>query len=270
MTNSPLSSSLQKLTTTLSNQGLTGTEIAEVIWLSATIYKDDLIDVPAQTSESPSSEASDRTEEFPSDSIDSKIEDTKQFSPPKPEPSIAELVPEPVDTLALPENYRPIPVPDASGIRNPLEIARSLRNLAKKAEVGQPTIMDEEATVNSVAETGIWQPVLRPEKELWWDVSLVLDKHPSMCLWQRFAEDLRRILSCYGQFRDVRIWFVEPEGNKVRFVSRNRAIYHKPSELLTGDRRRIEYQLKAGHKEIKKLPLPYRAKGSIVTLIKNN
>ncbi len=30
------------------------------------------------------------------------------------------------------------------------------------------------------------------------------------------------------------------------------------------------YQLKAGHKEIKKLPLPYRAKGSIVTLIKNN
>jgi len=38
----------------------------------------------------------------------------------------------------------------------------------------------------------------------------------------------------------------------------------------TNDRRRIEDQLKAGHTEIKKLPLPYRAKGSIVTLIKNN
>jgi len=233
---STLSPALQKLTTALSQQGLTSTEIAEVLWFATTIVQGDVIDVPSKPIDSSLVETSGiNQKQLPSD----LTADTFPYVAPEP---LAELVPEPVNTLALPEHYRPIPVPDAAGIAAPLEIARSLRVLAKKAAVGQPRILDEEATVDRVAETGIWQPVLRPAEELWWDVALVFDKHPSLCLWQRFAADLHRILCRYGQFRDVRIWFLEPEGsasgNEVRFVSR-RAVGHKPSELLTGDRRRL-------------------------------
>ena len=236
MATSTLSPALQKLTTALSQQGLTSTEIAEVLWFATTIVQGDVIDVPSKPIDSSLVETSGiNQKQLPSD----LTADTFPYVAPEP---LAELVPEPVNTLALPEHYRPIPVPDAAGIAAPLEIARSLRVLAKKAAVGQPRILDEEATVDRVAETGIWQPVLRPAEELWWDVALVFDKHPSLCLWQRFAADLHRILCRYGQFRDVRIWFLEPEGsasgNEVRFVSR-RAVGHKPSELLTGDRRRL-------------------------------
>ena len=270
-----LSPALQKLTTVLSQQGLTGTEIAEVMWFAATIARSEIIDIPARPVDPPPPETPETPDDDPQRSvtdpaIEAEDDDTSPFLPPPdtdppaadlvpepvntlelvpepvntlelvPEPvNTLELVPEPVNTLVLPENYRPIPVPDASGIADPLEIARSLRVLAKKADVGQPRILDEAATVDRVAEMGIWQPVLRPAQELWWDVALVFDQHPSMCLWQRFAADLHRVLCRYGQFRDVRIWFLEPQGEGVRFVSRNRTVCHKPSELLTGDRRRL-------------------------------
>ena len=98
--------------------------------------------------------------------------------------------------------------------------------------------MDEEATVDLISETGVWQPVLKPESELWLDVALVFDTSPSMCLWQRFGADLHRLLARYGEFRDVRIWFLEHKTSKVTLTSRNRRP-RKLNELLTGDRRRL-------------------------------
>ena len=225
----------------ITKQGLTGTEIAEVMWLAATIVQSGVIDVTAKPAdEQPTPEDSSSTPgPLPQDSEDSSSEDSTPSTPPQSDSPTADLVPELANGLKLPDNYRPISVPDAPGITNPLEIARALRILAQKAAVGQAKILDEGATVDSVAETGIWQPVLRPSEELWWDVALVFDKHPSMCLWQRFADDLHRLLCRYGQFRDVRIWFLENQEGNLRFVSRNKTVCHQPSELLTGDRRRL-------------------------------
>ena len=142
-------------------------------------------------------------------------------------------------SLALPPNYKSIPVPDAPAISQALQLARSLRPLARQIEIGLPTLLDEVATVDLIAETGLWQPVLKPESELWLDVALVFDTSPSMCLWQRLGVDLYRLLSRYGEFRDVRVWLLQPTATgKVNLTSRNGTV-HKPSELLTGDRRRL-------------------------------
>jgi formylglycine-generating enzyme required for sulfatase activity len=116
-----------------------------------------------------------------------------------------------------------------------------LRPLARQVEVGKPKILDEDKTVERIADTGVWQPVLKPETELLLDVALVFDTSPSMSLWQRFAEDLRQVFSHYGIFRDLRIWKLHHKSNlatgEVQLTSLSGAI-HNPSELLLGSGRR--------------------------------
>ena len=231
-----MSSSLQRLVTSLSNLGLTGREIAEVIWLAVQKDEAGIVDVAARSvleAETPQSQGQ------PDPPPESSPVD--RMPSPSRQPRQAEVVPFPVDqkpSLALPANYRPIPVPDAPAITQALQLARSLRPLARQVAIGLPTILDEDATVEWIAETRVWQPVLTAEPELWLDVALVFDTSPSMCLWQRFGADLHRLLARYGEFRDVRIWRLEHQSGQVKLTSR-RGVPHKPTELLTGDRRRL-------------------------------
>jgi formylglycine-generating enzyme required for sulfatase activity len=230
---SSLSPSLQRLILTLSNLGLTGREIAETVWLALQSEGDGIITIDVVV-ESPLE--------------DEKSPDAKEiYDPPSVAlhdnvaPAQAEIVPLPVEkisSLALPPNYKLIPVPDAPVISQALLLARALRPLARQIEFGLPTILDEFATVNYIAETGVWQPVLKRESELWLDVALVFDTSSSMCLWQRLGTDIYRLLSRYGEFRDVRIWFLQHTAGKVNLTARQGRSC-RPSELLTGDRRRL-------------------------------
>ncbi|MEM9091271.1 MAG: formylglycine-generating enzyme family protein [Cyanobacteria bacterium P01_F01_bin.53] len=225
------------MVTSLSNLGLTGREIAEVIWLAAQKDEEGIIDVVVR----PVSEEDAPRAEEQADRPQHVLPSVDQTQAPSRQPRQAEVVPSPVEqkpSLALPDNYKPIPVPDAPAITQALQLARSLRPLARQVAIGLPTLLDEEATVERVAETGVWQPVLTAEPELWLDVALVFDTSPSMCLWQRFGVDLHRLLARYGEFRDVRIWRLKHQANRVILTSR-RDVPHKPSELLTGDRRRL-------------------------------
>jgi formylglycine-generating enzyme required for sulfatase activity len=216
---------------TLSNLGLTGKEIAEVIWL-ATQTDDEArtaIDVIAK----------------PILEVERVV--PLSGSPPEidfdiPDPlSQAEIIPalpEKKSSLALPPNYKPIRVRDAPAISQALLLARALRPLARQMAVGLPTILDEAATVDLIAETGVWQSVLKQESEQWLDVALVFDTSPSMCLWQRLGTDVYRLLSRYGEFRDVRIWLLRHTDGKVELTARN-GVPCSPKELLVSDHRRL-------------------------------
>ena len=61
------------------------------------------------------------------------------------------------------------------------------------------------------AEDGIWTPVLRPALTRWLDLALVIDQSPSMAVWARTVEELRRLLERHGAFRDVRIWLLNTD-----------------------------------------------------------
>jgi formylglycine-generating enzyme required for sulfatase activity len=250
---------LARLVQTLNKLDLTGREIAEALWLAARATQENrgpAIEVAATPVPESSEAPEDPQESEPGDDP----EKPNPPSPPDPEAQ-ANLVSPPVQTpsLALPADYKPLPVPDAPALSQPLQLARALRVLARQVAVGLPQVLDETATVESIAETGLWNPVLKPATELWLDVALVFDRSPSMCLWERLGFDLHRLLSRYGQFRDVRVWFLEagplgpgplgpgplgpgplgpgPLGH-ICLKSRS-GIIHKPSELLTGDRRRL-------------------------------
>lgn len=151
MVESSLSPSLQRLISTLSKLGLTGSEIAETIWLAVQPGDSGIITIDVVAEPMPEEEKSPEVEENPTlPGIELNDEATA--------PSHGEIVPPPVEktsSLALPPNYKRIPVPDAPAISQALLLARALRPLARQIAFGLPTILDELATVNRIAETGI-------------------------------------------------------------------------------------------------------------------
>ena len=235
MKDSALNVSLQDLVSTLGDLGLTGREIAEAIWLAGQTVDADrtTIDIPAQPIEEPIAPpiASDLNPL-------SDREPVGDFSVP---PAQAEIIPSPVQktsSLALPPNYKHIPVPDASALSQALLLARALRPLARQVAIGLPSVLDESATVDRIAQTGVWNPVLKPESELWLDVALVFDASPSMSLWQKLGAEVQKLLSRYGEFRDVRTWKLKHVDGTVKLASHN-GVECKPKELRVGDRRRL-------------------------------
>jgi formylglycine-generating enzyme required for sulfatase activity len=230
-----LNPSLQNLVATLGDRGLTGREIAEAIWLLGQTVEADrtTIDIPTDPIEDP-------IEETPITEIESLSdrEPMGDFSVP---PAQAEIIPSPVQknsSLALPPNYKPIPVPDAPALSQALLLARALRPLARQVAIGLPSVLDEAATVDRIAQTGVWNPVLKPESELWLDVALVFDTSPSMSLWQKLGAEVQKLLSRYGEFRDVRTWKLKHIDGTVKLTSQN-GVECKPKELRVGDRRRL-------------------------------
>ena len=235
MKDSLLNPSVQTLVATLGDLGLTGREIAEAIWLAGQTVDDDrtTIDIPSQPVEEPIAP--------PLVSNISTLPDRDPVGDFSVPPAQAEIIPSQVDkmpSLALPPNYKPIAIPDAPALSQALLLARALRPLARQVAIGLPTVLDEAATVDRIAETGVWQPVLKPESELWLDVALVFDTSPSMSLWQRLGADVQKLLSRYGEFRDVRTWKLRHVDGTVELTAQN-GVECKPKELRVGDRRRL-------------------------------
>ncbi len=240
MSETSLSPSLQRLIKTLSQSDLdlaTGREIAEVLWL-AQKTQGDFITVESKVVIEPEKEETEEALEEPTDS-GNRLPPSP--NPPETEPQ-AEIVPPPLEqtsALDLPGNYQHIPVRDAPAIAQSLNLARALRPLARQIAMGLPTLLDERATVEQIAETGVWQPVLKSASELWLEVALVFDRSPSMVLWERLRRDLYRLLSHYGEFRDVRLWWLQSTETGEVNLTRPNGTVCKPRDLLTSDHRRL-------------------------------
>ncbi len=101
----------------------------------------------------------------------------------------------------------PIKVPDVASLRHPLQIAKALRPLIQYIASGKAVFLDEEATINRIAELeGICIPVLKSPLELRFDLALVVDKSDSMIFWQRATQELQQLLKHYGIFRNMQTW----------------------------------------------------------------
>jgi tetratricopeptide (TPR) repeat protein len=96
--------------------------------------------------------------------------------------------------------------PAVPAIADELDILRGLLPLRRKVRSTSQSQLDEAATANWIAETGLWAPVVGPVNERWLDVALVVDDSESMGIWQRTVTELRTLLERSGSFRDVRVW----------------------------------------------------------------
>lgn len=97
------------------------------------------------------------------------------------------------------------------------EIEKALNPLKRRIASRGQVFLNEEATAELHAETGMWLPQLEPDQERWLTVTLLVDSGDSMRLWSHTAQRLAETLHCSGAFRDVRTvrWQEDGSGGEV-------------------------------------------------------
>ncbi|MEV5977222.1 SAV_2336 N-terminal domain-related protein [Streptomyces sp. NPDC052114] len=107
---------------------------------------------------------------------------------------------------------RPVPFTAAevpSALPGLLSAQRALRPLQRHRGASRPSwrVLDEEATAEAQARTGLLTPVFRSSRQRRAAaMQVILDSSSSMVVWSRMAEELRQACASTGAFQDVRLY----------------------------------------------------------------
>ncbi len=145
---------------------------------------------------------------------------------------------------------KPLMIPAAAALRQPLKLARSLRALARKIESRTQEVIDEEATAIAIAEKNPVGIVSRPAKERWLDLELIVEHSRVAALWEQTSKEFIELLECLGAFRTVRVWtlrtYTDKEGkyeprltSGIRESEGKGTRVGKPKELVDSSGRRL-------------------------------
>ncbi len=116
-----------------------------------------------------------------------------------------------------------IRVPAAPALGSRLDLTRAWRPFKRRVPSRHEQVLDEEATAARIADSdlNLWLPAMRPARERWLELALVVDGHESMAIWRRSVTELRQILERLGAFKDVRSWILDhPEGDPAALAIR--------------------------------------------------
>ncbi|MFJ4469138.1 SAV_2336 N-terminal domain-related protein [Streptomyces sp. NPDC089424] len=153
--------------------------------------------------------------------------------------------------------FTPAPGTDATGIRTapvsapaapvlpePLALQRGLRPLQRyRAPVRPvPRTLDERATAERAAESGIVLPVLRTERSREARLLLLMDVSTSTVVWQQVLDELRQVCERAGAFREVRVQYLhEAPGGLPGYAATPERVrpLHAPEQLSDPTGRRL-------------------------------
>ncbi|MFD7417094.1 hypothetical protein ACFV9B_36525, partial [Kitasatospora purpeofusca] len=82
-------------------------------------------------------------------------------------------------------------------------LGRALRPLGRRTPGRDPVELDETATADAIAATGILLPALRPAHEPRWRLAFVTDRSGRPELWERTADEFYALLRRTGAFRET-------------------------------------------------------------------
>jgi hypothetical protein len=119
------------------------------------------------------------------------------------------------------QRVRPIRTPPVSTMSGSQKLMRPLLPMRRVPNRLQP-ILDENATADSAAHSGIVVPELRASAERGLSLTVVVDTGPAMSVWDRLEDDLLTLFRRLGAFRDVRKWYLRTAEDAVLGVSRTR------------------------------------------------
>ncbi|MCC5619424.1 hypothetical protein LC605_31065 [Nostoc sp. CHAB 5836] len=176
---------------------LTAQELADIIWLMVQIK---------QSSDTAEISPVPTTDNSPT--ISSPPENTQSID----FPEIVEPVQKtaPVYSKSVSESAGlPIKITDPLALRNTLTLGRSLRPLMRKVPSLTETVLDEEATVISIAEEDFWLPVVQPVLTRWLEVALVIEETARYPLWRQILIEFQQLLERHGAFRNVTLWHLK-------------------------------------------------------------
>ncbi len=117
---------------------------------------------------------------------------------------------------------RRIDLPQAAALPGARLLARALRPLRRDVAAPKGLVFDELATVERIAEEGLWLPVFRPATERWLEVVVVVDASLSMWFWRRAVRELERTMSYCGAFRSVATWWLDVGKGSPRLFASDR------------------------------------------------
>ncbi|WP_432038060.1 SAV_2336 N-terminal domain-related protein [Streptomyces cucumeris] len=202
-------------------------ELLDALWLAARLPADGA-DAPLRRALDRRAAADDPPEDAPdSASADGGAAGAHRSADPPPEPvrlstGPPSAVPEDVRTAGLhavpdgsdahgpphtgPSGALALRVPEGKALRAELRIGRALRPLRQHRPSVARHEVDIDATVTALAETGLPDVALRPARERWLDLALVIDDGISMLLWQRLATEIHAMTERLGAFRLVRTY----------------------------------------------------------------
>ncbi|WP_418959950.1 TIR-like protein FxsC [Streptomyces tritici] len=111
---------------------------------------------------------------------------------------------------------RRVSLPRAAALPRARELATALRPLRRPWRKGRREQLDIAGTVADFARSGELLPVFGPTPERWFDLTVVLDRSPTMAVWADTTGELLRLLASTGVFRTLRVqeintWEPEPE-----------------------------------------------------------
>ncbi|MFK0730164.1 MAG: SAV_2336 N-terminal domain-related protein, partial [Gloeotrichia echinulata HAB0833] len=182
---------------------LTAQELADIIWLIVQIKPSidtaEVAPVPTQGN---------------SPTISSPTPDSESIGFPQIVESIENTTPAYVDSRRNHPSESasaglPLKVTDPLALRNTLALGRSLRPLMRKVPSLTETVLDEEATVTSIAEEDFWLPVLQPVSTRWLEVALVIEETARYPLWRQILTEFQQLLERHGAFRNVSLWHLK-------------------------------------------------------------
>ncbi|MFM5891131.1 MAG: formylglycine-generating enzyme family protein, partial [Dolichospermum sp.] len=67
-------------------------------------------------------------------------------------------------------------------------------------------VLDEENTAQQIAENDVWIPVLKPARERWLDLVIVVEENHATVVWEETINEFRKLMERHGAFRNVYTW----------------------------------------------------------------
>jgi formylglycine-generating enzyme required for sulfatase activity len=136
----------------------------------------------------------------------------------------------------------PFRTPAARMLPHALSLARALRPLKQRVASRTVYQINEAATIEWIAETQIWLPVLQGIPERRFEIALVIENSNSMEIWPPVIAEFRRLLENHGAFRNVQTWELKSEEGKVHLYAKTHATSARSrscKELLDPTQRRL-------------------------------
>ncbi|GGQ96861.1 AAC(3) family N-acetyltransferase [Kitasatospora griseola] len=97
-----------------------------------------------------------------------------------------------------------VEVAAARALPHALDAGRALRPFKRRYPHGPRRTVDLDATVTAYTRTGELLPVLGPTPERWFEVVVLVERSPTMEIWQDTLDEFTALLTGLGAFRRVR------------------------------------------------------------------
>ncbi len=99
----------------------------------------------------------------------------------------------------------PVSGPGVPALPGRLELVRAFRPLKRNVSSRRYMELDIQATARRMAETMIRWPVIRPAKERWLELFMMVEDSPSILIWRPVIRELIRLMQGAGLFNNVTV-----------------------------------------------------------------